>query len=127
GGAGGEIVEGGAVLHEGDAAIGALKIVFMRGRAQIFLEQRPVGLEAGRVDVGNVVGNDIHLPFQRHLPRKSDEKHILHRWFSPLIDPKTGSPKPVVRICREPLGSPKPAGHASYSAKAVPSREVSVF
>jgi hypothetical protein len=44
-----------------------------------------------------------------------------------LIDPKTGSPKPVVRICRKPLGSPKPAGHASYSAKAVPSREVLIF
>ena len=78
-----KIVEGGAVLHEGDAAVGVREIVFMRRRAQIFLEQRPVGLEAGRVDVGDVVGNDIHLPFQRHLPRKSDEKRILHRWFSP--------------------------------------------
>jgi hypothetical protein len=44
-----------------------------------------------------------------------------------LIDPKTGSPKPVVRIRRRPLGSPKPAGHADYSAKAVPSREVPIF
>jgi hypothetical protein len=45
----------------------------------------------------------------------------------PLIDPTTGSPKPVVRIRRKPLGSPKPRGHANGSAKAVPSRKVTYF
>ena len=66
--AGGEIVEGGAVLHERDTAIAAHEIVFVRRGPEIFLEQRPVGLEAVGVDVGDVVGDDIHLPFQHHLP-----------------------------------------------------------
>jgi hypothetical protein len=63
-----EIVEGGAVLHERDAAVGGDEIVLVRVRRQIFLEQGAVGLVAGGVDVGDVVGDDVHLPFQHHLP-----------------------------------------------------------
>ena len=64
-----EVVEGGAVLHEGDAAVGAGKIILMRAGPQEFLEQRAVGLVAGGVDVGDVVGDDIDLPLQHNLPR----------------------------------------------------------
>ena len=78
-----EIAKGAAVLDVADAAVAADEVVFVRARHQIFLEQRRVGLEAGGVDVRDVVGDDIELPFQHRLPRKSDEKRILHRWFSP--------------------------------------------
>jgi hypothetical protein len=60
---------GGAVGHVADAAVAAEEIVLVRARGQIFVEQRLVGLVAGGVDVGDIVGDDIHLPFQRHLPR----------------------------------------------------------
>jgi hypothetical protein len=62
-------VEGRAVLHERDAAVGGREIVLVRVRGQIFLEQRPIGLVAVGVHVRDVVGNDIHLPFQHHLLR----------------------------------------------------------
>ena len=65
-----EILEGAAVLDIADGAVKAApEVVFMGARLQIFLEQRLVGLVAGRIDVRDVVGDDIHLPFQRHLPR----------------------------------------------------------
>jgi len=38
-----------------------------------------VGLEAGRVDVGDVVGNDVELALQRGLPRQSYDKCVVHR------------------------------------------------
>jgi hypothetical protein len=79
----GKVAEGAAVLDVADAAVAADEVVFVRARLQIFLEQRTVGLVARRVDVRDVVGNDIQLPFQRRLPRKSDEKRVLHRPFSP--------------------------------------------
>src|SRR4029453_14507085 len=56
--------------------------------------------------------------------RESPTRSIFSIGGSPLDRSEAGSPKPVVRIRRKPLGSPKPAGHASYSAKAVPSREI---
>ena len=65
----GEVVKGGAVLDEAQAAVAADEVVFVRARHQVFLEQRAVGLETVGVDVRDVVGNDIHLPFQHHLPR----------------------------------------------------------
>jgi hypothetical protein len=64
-----KIAIGGAVGHIAEAAVGALEIVMVRAGGEIFLKQRFVGLVASRVDVGDVVGDDIHLPFQRHLPR----------------------------------------------------------
>ena len=42
-----------------------------------------VGLEGGGVDIGDVVGDDVELVTERHLPRQADEKCILHR-YSPL-------------------------------------------
>ena len=83
GGALREIAKGAAVLDVADAAVASDEVVFVRARHQIFLKQRLVGLEAGGVDVRDVVGDDVQLPFQHGLPRKSDEKRILHRWFSP--------------------------------------------
>src|SRR5207244_13013000 len=59
--------------------------------------------------------------------RESPTRSIFSIGGSPLDRPEAGSPKPAVRIRRKPLGSPKPAGHASYSAKAVPSRETLAF
>ncbi len=81
----GEIAEGAAVLDVADAAVAADEIVFVGARHQIFLEQRGIGLEARGVDVRNVVGDDVELPLEHRLPRKSDEKRILHRWFSPQL------------------------------------------
>ena len=51
-----------------DISIAADEVVFVRDRHQVFLEQRAVGLVACRVDVGDVIGDDIHLSFQRQLP-----------------------------------------------------------
>ncbi len=79
----GLIAVGAAILDVADAAVAAHEIVFVRARRQIFLEQGLIGLEACGVDVGDVVGNDVELPLQHRLPRKSDEKRVLHRWFSP--------------------------------------------
>jgi hypothetical protein len=78
-----KIAEGTAVLDEADAAVASHEIVFVRARGQKFLEQRTVVLVASRIDVRDVVGDDVELPFQDRLPRKSDEKRILHRSFSP--------------------------------------------
>ena len=50
------------------------ELVRARDRHQMFLEHVAVGLEAGRVQVGDVVGDDVELALQRHLPRQSDEK-----------------------------------------------------
>ena len=74
-----KIVVGAAVEHVADGAVLADEVVFVRAGFQKFLKQRLVGLEAVGVDVRDVVGDDIHLPFQHHLPRKSDEKRVLHR------------------------------------------------
>ncbi|MGY3103972.1 hypothetical protein ACVWW7_000599 [Bradyrhizobium sp. LM6.9] len=63
-----DVAEGAAVLHIGDPAVGAGEIVLTRVRVEVLLEQRMVGLEAVGIGVGDVVGDDIHLPFQRHLP-----------------------------------------------------------
>ncbi len=84
-----QVVERAAVLHIADPAVGPLEIVLMRARVQIFLEQHALGLEAGGVDVRNVVGDDVELPLQHHLPRKSDEKGVLHRSCSPFERPAT--------------------------------------
>ena len=65
----GEIVKGGAVLDKAQAAVAADEVVFVRARHQIFFEQRTVGLITVGVDVRDVVRNDIHLPFEHHLPR----------------------------------------------------------
>ena len=122
-----EIVEGAAVLHV--ARRGGrwpTKLSSCAPELQIFLEQRLVGLVAVGVDVRDVVGDDIHLPFQRHLPRKSDEKRILHRWFSPSIDPRHQLSQAGLRIASNRQGSPKPR-FASSSAKAVPSLENARF
>ena len=47
--------------------------------ADEFLEHRAVGLEAGGVEVGDVVGDHVQLALQRDLARQSDQKCILHR------------------------------------------------
>src|SRR6185437_6652965 len=73
--AGVHVVPDAAVAHIADARtrVGA------GGRGQIFLEQRTVGLVAGGVDVGDVVGDDVHFAAKRDLARQSDQKRILHR------------------------------------------------
>ena len=102
-----EVLEAAAVEHEADGAIPADEVVFTRAGLQVFLKQRLVGFVTVGVNVRDVVGDDIHLSLQHHLPRKSDEKRILHRWFSP-------SPirsKPSQAVCRSlsnRRGSPKP-------------------
>jgi len=83
GGALRKIAEGTAVLDEANAAVASHEVVFVRARLQKFLKQRVIGFVTRRVDVGDVVGDDVQLPFQYRLPRKSDQKRVLHRWFSP--------------------------------------------
>jgi hypothetical protein len=51
----------------------------------ILLEQHLFGLEAGRVDVGDVVGHHVHLPLQGDLPAEADELRIFHGARSPLV------------------------------------------
>ena len=51
---------GGAVLHEGDAVVAA-------GPTDIGLEQLPVCLEAGRICIRDIVGDDFELPLQGDL------------------------------------------------------------
>ena len=78
-----EIVESAAVLDIGEAAVAAREIVFMCRRVEVLLEQHLVGLVAVGVDVREVVRDHGKMPLERRDPRKSDEKRILHRWFSP--------------------------------------------
>ncbi len=63
-----KILEGAAVQDVADGPVPADEIVFVRARIQVFLKQRLVGLVAVGVDVRDVVGDDIHLSFQHHLP-----------------------------------------------------------
>ncbi len=74
---------GRAVLHEADAPVVAGEFVVARARHQKFVEHRVVGLVAGGVDVGDVVGDDVELAPEHDLPRQSDEKSILHRYTPP--------------------------------------------
>jgi len=53
------------------------EILVAGDRHHIFLEQDVLGLEAGRVDVGHVVGHHVHLPLQRYLPAQADQLRIL--------------------------------------------------
>ncbi|MNU10046.1 hypothetical protein D3C72_2569770 [compost metagenome] len=55
-------MHGGPVLDVGQRLIEARKVLVAGNRHDIFLEQDVLGLEAGRVDVGHVVGHHIHLP-----------------------------------------------------------------
>ena len=73
------IVPDAAVLNEADGRILTVKAVLARRGLDVFLEQGAVRLEAVGIDVGDVVGNNIHLALKRDLSRQSDEKHILHR------------------------------------------------
>ena len=61
------------------------------------------------IDVGDVVGDDVELAAERHLPRKPNEKGILHRYtpqtrkmlVSTFLRVAAGSPKPRRRMhCR---------------------------
>jgi hypothetical protein len=67
------------VLHEADAPVLAGEVAVTGARSEIFRKCRAIRLEAGRVDVRDVVGDDIDLVAQRHLPRQADKKCILHR------------------------------------------------
>src|SRR5262249_18530782 len=79
-----EVVPGGAVEHEAQAAVGAGEAIRAGHRHEVFLEDVAVRLEPGGVQVGHIVGDDIELPLQRHLPRKADQETVLHRSCSPL-------------------------------------------
>ena len=47
-------------------------------RQGIRLQHQVLDLEAGGVDVGQVVGGDVELALQRHLPRQSDVEGVVH-------------------------------------------------
>jgi hypothetical protein len=76
----------------------------------VFVENDVVGLEAGRVQVRDVVRHDIEFARKRDLPRQSDERGVLHRQ-APHVRPddKLSQARPVFRA---PLSSPKAGGHA---------------
>src|SRR5580700_108325 len=82
-GAGAEIDPGCAVLHVADLPVAAAEALVAGARHQKFAERRVVGLESRGVDIGDVVGDDVELMTERHLPRQADEKGILHRILSP--------------------------------------------
>jgi hypothetical protein len=73
--AGAEVDPRAVVLNETDAAVFAGEFAVAGARPEIFGKRRGVGLEAGRVDVGD----DVDLVARRHLSRQADEKRILHR------------------------------------------------
>src|SRR5581483_10254907 len=93
GGALREVVPGGTVLHEADLAIGADEVVLMRVRAQEFFENRFLGLEPRRIDVGKIVRDHVELTLERDLLRQSDEKRVLHRRCSPETGIRTALPQ----------------------------------
>ena len=70
----------------------AREVLVAGDRHDVFLEEDRLGLEAGGVDVGHVVGHDIHLMLQRDLPRQADELRIFHRAWSPLFAEPSTSP-----------------------------------
>ena len=104
----GKIDPGGAILDERDALVLAAEFAVFGAGHQIFGERGVVGLVAGGVDVGDVVGDDVELATERHLARQADEKGILHR-YSPR---SFGEPKrklPLADRLPRAAGSPKPA------------------
>jgi hypothetical protein len=80
----GHVVPGLAVLHEAHPAQRAGRLV-VRAGLQVLGEHRAVGLEAGGVQVRDVVGDDFELASQHSLPRQANENRVLHhRTYSPL-------------------------------------------
>src|SRR6267142_3008246 len=76
---GAEIAPGGAVLHVAHTPVGALEAGSLRLRHQVFFKDRTIGLVAGGVHIGDVVGHDIELTLERDLSRQSDQESVLHR------------------------------------------------
>ena len=74
-----EIVPGGAVLDVAQPPVGSLEAAGVRDRHQKFFEDGAVGLVAGGVQIGDVVGDDLELAVERDLSRQSDQEGVLHR------------------------------------------------
>jgi len=72
-----------AVLDVIDAPIAAAERLIAGAGHEVLPKHRVIGLEARGIDIGDIVGNDVELMGERHLPRQADEKRILHR-YSPL-------------------------------------------
>src|SRR5690606_41086469 len=63
-----EVTVGGAVDH-----VGLVFALADRSQAlQVLLDNRALGLEGGRVHIGDVVGHDIELPLKAAHPREAD-------------------------------------------------------
>jgi len=69
----------------------------------MFLEDHTVGLEAGGVDIRDVVGDDVEFALKRDLPRQSDERTVLHRSKLPNCDAAKPSQAHPVLLRRSPL------------------------
>src|ERR1700733_13032381 len=92
----------GAVIDEVDLAVAAVEILIAGVRLQILAEHVFVGLEPGRVDIGDIVGDRIELVPEHHLPRQADEKGILHRKDSPLCAESAAVRHRLLRPARPP-------------------------
>src|SRR5258707_69180 len=68
-GASTEVVPGPAIVDEAHLTVGRLEPVFACDRHQELLEHRIVRLEAGGVQVRDVVRDDVELAPENHLPR----------------------------------------------------------
>src|SRR5262249_22792468 len=79
-------------------------------RHEVFMEDIAVRLEPGGVQVGHVVGDDIELPLQRHLPRKADQETVLHRSCSPSCRRRRVSPRGTSETTANLFPSPRSRG-----------------
>ena len=82
---------------------------------QVFAEHRAVGLEAGDVDVGEFVRDDVQLASQRGLARQPDQQGVVHPGLPTSVQ-RTASlrapdalPSQAGHPSADPAGSPKPA------------------
>ena len=120
----GEVEPGRAVLHEADAAVVAAKLVRARDRHQVFVEDDVVGLEAGGVQVRDVVRDDVELALKRDLPRQSDERVRSPSVKLPMCD--ADQPSQASSGLAVPLASPKAGGTQAGFAGVVPTLKIMV-
>jgi hypothetical protein len=89
-------VNGGPVLHIGERLVAGGEISIARHWHHILFEEDALGLEAGRVDVRDVVRQHVHLPLQSDLPAERNELRIFHGALVPVFPGPSRVPTPAV-------------------------------
>ena len=111
-----------------DAAVGAHEIVFMRAASVRYSSNSDRSALKPFVLMLATLLATTSICRSSVICRESPTRSVFSIGGSPLDrSEKPALPSLWSGSRRKPLGSPKPRGHASTSAKAVPSREMSCF